>query len=83
MDEAQREEVVAKVEELVREWLTAAESWWPEGFQVGEIGIAYDVQLPDDAEIVSLSCSDDRAWAKAGLFRAAMRVAEGSDSDSV
>ena len=59
------------------------ESGWPEGFQVGEIGIAYDVQLPDDAEIVSLSCSDDRAWAKAGLFRAAMRVAEGSDSDSV
>ena len=74
-----KEEVRARIEQLAHGWLESAEQWWPDGFRVREIGIVWAVDLPEDKENVSISCSEDRAWARAGLFRAAMQVAEERD----
>ena len=76
MSGSDQDEVLARVDELVRDWLERAREWWPDGFTVDEIGIAWAVDLPNDQEIVSTSCTETRRWAKAGLFRAAMLVAD-------
>lgn len=81
MDTADHEDVLARVEELVRAWLESADAWWPEGYLVRDLGIVWDVELPADQTIVSLSCTEDRHWAKAGLFRAGMQVADLPDDD--
>ena len=81
MDTPDHDDVVARVEELVRGWLENADGWWPDGYRVRDLGIVWDVELPADQEIVSLSCTEDRQWAKAGLFRAGMQLADAPDDD--
>jgi len=81
MDEEKREAVLTEANRLLLDWLEKADEWWPYGFEVGTIGIVYDVELPGGRGIVSISCNDGRDWVKAGLFRAAMRVADGADED--
>ena len=84
MSEEQRKQVLSQVDELLKSWLDNAEEWWPQGFRVREVGIVYDVEFTDEKglnELVSYSCSEERDWASAGLFRAAMRVADDEDAD--
>lgn len=70
------DEILRRVNELARGWLRNANEWWPDGFDVDEIGVAWAVSYPDDTATVSLSCTDGRDWVKSGLFRAAMQLAD-------
>jgi hypothetical protein len=81
MSDERNEAVRERVEELVRGWLDRADEWWPDGFQVREIGIAWGVDLPEDQDIVSTSSTAGTSWEKAGLFRAALLVTEQPDDD--
>ncbi len=84
MDEARRDEVLKEIERWARGWLDGAREHYPDGFDIGVIGVAFDMHFPDRTSGVGYTCSDGREWVHAGLFRAAMIEAEagGGEPDS-
>jgi hypothetical protein len=81
MEPANHEDVIARVDDLVRGWMEKADEWWPDGYVVRDFGIVWDVELPANQSLVSLSCTEDRQWAKAGLFRAAVQLADADEDE--
>jgi hypothetical protein len=76
MDDARRTQIEAEILDHAREWLSGAQVNYPEGFDIGTIGLAFDLHFPDGTSGVGYACSDGREWVHAGLFRAAMHEAE-------
>jgi hypothetical protein len=79
MDDARRDEVLAEISQAADEWLRGAQRAYPEGFDIGTIGIAFDLHMPDETALVGYYCSDGREWVHAGLFRAAMLEADSGE----
>jgi hypothetical protein len=79
-----RDEAEARIAAFVGSWLDGAENAYPEGFRIGIFGVAFEVEHAADADgefakgEVGYTCSDDREWIHAGLFRRAMLAAEAS-----
>lgn len=46
-------------------------------FDVGIIGVPFEMTRPDGWYRVGASCTDDRDWIRSALFREAMRLAGG------
>jgi hypothetical protein len=80
VDEERRDELLAEIARWVRGWLDGAGDRYPEGFDVGTVGIAFDMHLADGTSHVSYACSDGRPWVHSGLFRAAMHAADANDA---
>ena len=76
MDEARRDEVIGEIVRFARDYLEGAAEHYPEGFDVGDFGVAFDLHYPDGTSGVGYTCSDGREWVHAGLFRRAMLEAE-------
>jgi hypothetical protein len=76
VDDVRREDIVAEVAERTQAWLSGATHEYPDGFDVGTVGVALDLHFPDGTAAVGYVCSDGREWVHAGLFRAAAREAE-------
>ena len=77
-----RDDLLAEITALARDWLEHADEWYPDGFSVATLGVVYGLELPDGTTVVASSCSDDRHWVKAGLFRAAMLEVEGDYTET-
>jgi hypothetical protein len=76
MEDARREEIIGEVAKYARGWLEGASQHYPEGFDVGVVGIAFDLHMPDGTAAVGYCCSDGREWVHSGLFRSAMLEAD-------
>jgi hypothetical protein len=82
VDEARQDEVIAELTELARNYLRGAKDAYPEGYDIGDMGVAFDIHMPDGTSGVGYACSDGRDWVHAGLFRRAMLEAETGDGVS-
>jgi len=54
------------------EMMEALADEFPEDAEVGVVGFAVEVHLPNDLTRVETFCSDARRWVQAGLFREAI-----------
>jgi hypothetical protein len=80
MEETRRSEILEEVTQWSRDWLDGAIARYAESgetFDIGVIGVAFDIHYGDGTSGVGYTCSDGRPWVHSGLFRAAMRQADG------
>jgi len=82
VDEARRDEILDDLMRWTSTWLDRARERFVsrgETFDIGVIGVAFDMRFEDGTSDVGYTCSEGRPWVHAGLFRAAMLEAESSE----
>ena len=84
VDEARQNAIIEQLTAHARNFLVGAKTEYPDGFDVGDFGIVFDLHFTDGTSGIGYACSDGREWVHAGLFRAAMLSADdggGTSSD--
>lgn len=76
-DEAGIEEVLARLTEYARDWLVSGLDRYANGFEIGTLGIVFDVRSADGERLgAGYICSDGRPSVHEALFREAALHAE-------
>ena len=77
-----RDEIEPRMSAFIGSWLDSVPKDWGETFAIKTFALIFEVEFPPDEEgrrastDIGWTCSDDRNWIQAGLFRRALVESE-------